>query len=751
MKTSSFAEHYVDSHSVATHHKSSSVSFAKHEEDDSHSVATHHKSSSVSFAEHEDDSHSVATHHRSHVARGTGVNVGAKWASGPGGISLQNKARVAARLLSTEELRVAAGPVGGSFSEIDAAAMCELGERLLDGVPKEFLISDPKDAVSHFRTASDANYAYATFCLATCHFTGKGVPKDDGQKYKTSALYISNSNEVEGARLATVAAEASLVEAMFCLGGCFERGCGIRQSYENAIKWFRRAASFGDDEARDGIKRCNLLMEQESENAFGRGGQTAAAGGDDDDDDKSVSSAISELNSTHQAAQLSPAALQEKWCNAMVGDLKRASDAGDIYAQHAYSLRLVEGMHGVKQDIERAVYYWKRACANGYVVAQVEFGERLFRGNGLVGDFHQGLALLSRAAQQGEVRALYLLGIALEHGECVPVPPETKKKKPQGGQLAKLRATKEFEDDPPPVAYGPERDVNAAIACYRMAAELGHESARIAWRRMERAQRANIWEVRGLEAQRKAKEEWKGCESFASLKLNSDDGNAPAQFEMATRLREKSKGKPVSESLMVLKQASVLYKYSAEQGYAFAQESLGNLYYDGATVSRNFRVATRFFRQAADQGLASAQHSLADCYESGEGFENAGGPDLDSAVRYYKLAAAQGDPLSISALARIDRDHKLRTIGPSQYTIRVSAERAEMLSFLQQKREMIKSPLGQGMPAITDTSDDALVSAVWPAIASGVAAPFRAIEGDLGAYTPTRAAETYRRPNFFHA
>jgi hypothetical protein len=66
-----------------------------------------------------------------------------------------------------------------------------------------------------------------------------------------------------------------------------------------------------------------------------------------------------------------------------------------------------------------------------------------------------------------------------------------------------------------------------------------------------------------------------------------------------------------------------------------------------------------------------------------------------------------------------------------------------MLSFLQQKREMIKAPLGQGMPAITDASDDALVSAVWPAIASGVAAPFRAIEGDLGAYTPSPAVETY--------
>jgi TPR repeat protein len=699
----------------------------------------------------EDDTHSHSHRNRSPAARGTGVNVGVRWASGPGGMSLQNKARVAARLLSTEELRAAAGPVGGAFSEIDAAAMCELGERLLDGVPKEFLTSDPKEAVSYFRTASDANYSYATFCLATCYFTGKGVPKDDGQKYKTSAIYISNSNEVEGARLATVAAEASLVEAMFCLGGCYERGCGIRQSYENAIKWFRRAASFGDDEARDGIKRCNALMEQESANTFGRGGQAAALGEENDDDDKSVTSNISELNITSQAVQLPPAFLQEKWYNAMVGDLKRAADAGDIYAQHAYSLRLIEGMHGVKQDVERAVYYWKRACANGYVVAQVEYGERLFRGNGVEGDFHQGLALLSRAAQQGEIRALYLLGIALEHGECVPVPPETKKKKPQGGQLAKLRATKEFEDDPPPVAYGPERDVNAAIACYRMAAELGHESARIAWRRMERAQRANIWEVRGLEAQKKAKEEWRTCESFASLKLNSDDGNAPAQFEMASRLREKSKGKPVSESLMVLKQASVLYKYAAEQGYAFAQEALGNLYYDGATVPRNFRVATRFFRQAADQGLASAQHSLADCYESGEGFENAGGPDLDSAVRYYKLAAAQGDPLSISALARIDRDHKLRTIGPSQYTIRVSAERAEMLSFLQQKREMIKAPLGQGMPAITDASDDALVSAVWPAIASGVAAPFRAIEGDLGAYTPSPAVETYRRPNFFHA
>jgi hypothetical protein len=65
--------------------------------------------------------------------------------------------------------------------------------------------------------------------------------------------------------------------------------------------------------------------------------------------------------------------------------------------------------------------------------------------------------------------------------------------------------------------------------------------------------------------------------------------------------------------------------------------------------------AVRYYRLAAEQGDAGAQFSLGECFERGEGVAQ----DLAEAVRHYRLAAAQEDELSgndlASAMAACDR------------------------------------------------------------------------------------------------
>jgi TPR repeat protein/ATP-dependent protease ClpP protease subunit len=65
--------------------------------------------------------------------------------------------------------------------------------------------------------------------------------------------------------------------------------------------------------------------------------------------------------------------------------------------------------------------------------------------------------------------------------------------------------------------------------------------------------------------------------------------------------------------------------------------------------ANNFDAAATQYRKAADQGLAPAQVSLGAIYETGQG----GLRDYDEAIKWYYLAAKQGDALGKAGLDRL--------------------------------------------------------------------------------------------------
>lgn len=79
------------------------------------------------------------------------------------------------------------------------------------------------------------------------------------------------------------------------------------------------------------------------------------------------------------------------------------------------------------------------------------------------------------------------------------------------------------------------------------------------------------------------------------------------------------------------------YRKSAEQNEADAQFNLGLCYDNGKGVTQDFAEAVRWYRKAADQGHASAQLTLGYCYNNGQGVMQ----DSAEAVRWYRKAAAQ--------------------------------------------------------------------------------------------------------------
>ncbi len=70
----------------------------------------------------------------------------------------------------------------------------------------------------------------------------------------------------------------------------------------------------------------------------------------------------------------------------------------------------------------------------------------------------------------------------------------------------------------------------------------------------------------------------------------------------------------------------------------------------GAREDADPRVLLECYRQAAEQGYAPAQTELAQCYLNGRGVE----PDRESALKWYRLAAAQGHSSALSMLNELD-------------------------------------------------------------------------------------------------
>lgn len=85
------------------------------------------------------------------------------------------------------------------------------------------------------------------------------------------------------------------------------------------------------------------------------------------------------------------------------------------------------------------------------------------------------------------------------------------------------------------------------------------------------------------------------------------------------------------------------YQKLADQGYADAQDMLGNFYMSGVVNDQeNPRKAILWYEKAAKQGYTSAQSSLAMCYEEGKGVPK----DTSKAIYWFERVAGDvdGDP-----------------------------------------------------------------------------------------------------------
>jgi len=68
------------------------------------------------------------------------------------------------------------------------------------------------------------------------------------------------------------------------------------------------------------------------------------------------------------------------------------------------------------------------------------------------------------------------------------------------------------------------------------------------------------------------------------------------------------------------------------------QYKLGNVYYRGDGVPKDYAQAVKWYRMAADQGMPESQYMMGVVYDRGEGLPQ----DFAEAVAWYRKAAEQG-------------------------------------------------------------------------------------------------------------
>ena len=174
---------------------------------------------------------------------------------------------------------------------------------------------------------------------------------------------------------------------------------------------------------------------------------------------------------------------------------------------------------------------------------------------------------------------------------------------------------------------GVGHDPFTAVELYRRAAEMGYIEAQYAYGKMYLV---SLQEIMAPRAAAKA-------EGVKWLQKAADQGHEKAQLELAKcYLTGEGVKKDKAEAFKI-------YRKAADAGSVEALYELHDCYLLGQGVEKDMAKAMEVLRKSAEKGYVEAQMRLGLDYQLGNGDTPV---DLAEAVKWYKLAAAQGDSLA---------------------------------------------------------------------------------------------------------
>lgn len=299
---------------------------------------------------------------------------------------------------------------------------------------------------------------------------------------------------------------------------------------------------------------------------------------------------------------------------------------------------------GVEKDPEKAVQYLRMAADQGDQLASSSLGYILMVGEGVPADIAEAETRLRFAAEAGNDTAMCNLGVLLSERDR----DESAAWLSRAAEAGNLRALKNLAASSA-LDGSPEGKVRAA-KLYSKAADLGDADSMCVLASMHRnGDGVPMDKLAAAELYRKAAD-LGDSEAQYDLAFMLDSGEGvPQDRAEAERLFRLSAEQGDTDACLCI--GGILYErgeYAEAEGYftsaalkgdVKAAYNLGLMYSEGTLGEPDMGKAAEWFESAAEQGFPYAQTSLGGIlYSSG---------DTDGAEKWYRLAAEQGEPTAM--------------------------------------------------------------------------------------------------------
>ena len=435
------------------------------------------------------------------------------------------------------------------------------------------------------------------------------------EQYKIGKKFYNRGNYDEAVKWYRKAANKGDNKARNDLGNCYYGGKGVEKDELEAVRWFWDAAVQGDAEAQNSLGDCYY---------YGKGvevNETEAAEWYQGAADKGHADAQTKIGNCYYYGNgvKKDYAKATEWYQkaAIQGNIKAQKKLGDCY----YSGR------GIVQNYEKAAKWYQKVAEQGYADAQTKIGNCYYSGKGVKQDYEKAAKWYQKAGIQGSIKAQDRLGDCYYWGRGVKQDYEEAVKWYQkAGAYNKLGKCCYKLGDCYYSGRGIEQNYERAAKWYQKAAYCGYADAHRKFCKFC----CELGDCYYYGSNIVEKDESKAIMWYQKA---AERGYAEAQNKLGDCYYQ---GNGVEQNYM---EAVKWYKKAAEQGYAPSKTHLGDCYYWGKGIEKNETKAMKWYKKAANQGYACAQSILGDCYYWGNGVKR----NYEKAAKWYQKAADQGD------------------------------------------------------------------------------------------------------------
>ena len=386
-------------------------------------------------------------------------------------------------------------------------------------------------------------------------------------------------------------ANAGMVEAQYALAVRYEKGDGVETDYDQAFRWYLKAAKQGNADAafKAGYYYQEMLEEPNENEAINW--YTKAANAYHVDAQKALADLLYKNQQYDQAFQWYLNAADR-------GVAEAAYRVGDYYRELL-----------VEKDLDEAIKWYTKAADNGYIQAQTKLGELYYANE----QYEQGFHWYLKAAEQGSDVAEYYVGYYYQYLSSEP-------------------------------------NENEAIKWYTRAAERENIDAQNTLGELfflnSQYEQAAKWLELAASQQIASALNMCGVMHQNGWYYSQDYHNAFELFQRSAGLGDSTGQRLLGfmyfEGLGVKKNASKafqLFTKSAKQGDQWSQLQLGSMYEAGEGTEENYRAALKWYKQSSEQGNSDAPRNIGILYEEGKGVET----DYAAALKWFNLAKERGN------------------------------------------------------------------------------------------------------------